>query len=127
MRLETSKSARGILSIEGRPINIRTFDKLVDIGLLEIVAYADNGLRLFQSEDVELLSKRLPKKRLPSRHGLINYLQGDGSKEARARQATVAKRNAEALTEISRRALREVERKGIPGDQRSRGKGVKKP
>ena len=82
MKLVTSSQARTILSIEGRPINVRTFDKLVKAGLLRLGATVVSGFgvaagtRFFRLEDVEALAKRMPKKRLPPRFSLVDQISG---------------------------------------------------
>jgi hypothetical protein len=72
----TSGRAREILAIEGRPINIRTFDKLVKAGLIKEMGRNDyTNERIFLEENVVALKKYFPKKKQPSRVSIVAYVK----------------------------------------------------
>lgn len=91
VELVTSGDARRILHIGGRAINQRTFDKIVQAGILKSVAVLQPvGTRLFLRADCEALAKVMPKERQHSRYSIVEHLRrelegrhGSGKKKGR--------------------------------------------
>ena len=73
----TSGEAREILNIEGHPINIRTFEKLIEAKLIRVDSVQNKtGTRLFSEEEILALVKYLPKKRsAPPYESIVNYIK----------------------------------------------------
>jgi hypothetical protein len=75
MKHITSGTAREKLAIDGKAINPRTFDKMIKSKIIKVVETMPDGTRLFDSDQIDMVAKRLPKKRGPSRYGIVNKLK----------------------------------------------------
>jgi hypothetical protein len=77
MKLVTSPQAQKILEIEGKPINWRTFMKLVEIKHLEPSYISPQGTKFWDKKKIENLRQYLPSKRI---HGPVGWFNNKDPK-----------------------------------------------
>lgn len=60
--LITSGESRGMISVNGKPINPRTFEKLLEMANIKpVFIVPGTGVRLFSRKHIALLAKKLPR------------------------------------------------------------------
>jgi len=78
MKLITSTQARTLWKIQGKPIDRRTFDKIVKYFGIKPEYTSPQGSRFFDEEKIKEIAPKLPRKRSqfrPETGGLIRYFQ----------------------------------------------------
>ena len=84
MNILTSTFARKRLLNNGKPINERTFETLIDAGIVR-VAGMFAGKRIFDQDEIDKVAKLMPKAPRPSRYGIVDFIREQMKKRKASR------------------------------------------